>query len=129
MLANWRVNGILGITALFFTYFFSLVYNTWQTSLFRAGIGFIFFFVLGYSLRFVLQQIGSNKNSDLTLKENMGEVSNPEVEQKNQVEEASMVESSFHAIPLHSLHNGENEKDPTNIRHTIRTWTAQNKEG
>jgi hypothetical protein len=107
MAGNWGFNAFLGLTAFFFTYFFSYTNNTWQTSSFRAGIGFLFFFVLGYIFRFVLQQIGSKKNTGLITNQNMGERSIPKAKQKNQVEEEPIDEPSFQAMPLQSLHNGE----------------------
>jgi hypothetical protein len=129
MIAKWRANVILGLSAFLFTYFLSLVNNTWKTSLIRASIGFLLFFILAYIVRLVLYQIGSNKNSCLNLDEKKVEGSNPDAESKNHLEEVSSGESSFHALPLHSLHNGTEANDPEKIANTIRTWTTQNQEG
>jgi hypothetical protein len=129
MVANWGINAILGLTAFLFTYFFSLVNNTWQTSISRAGIGFLLFFILGYIFRFVLYQIALKKTLDLIQKKSREEESKQEEKRKSHVEEVTMDEPSFQAIPLRSLHNGEDAKDPEKVASTIRTWTKQNQEG
>lgn len=129
MVANWGINAILGLTAFLFTYFFSLVNNTWQTSISRAGIGFLLFFILGYIFRFVLYQIALKKTLDLIQKKSREEENKQEEKRKSHVEEVTMDEPSFQAIPLRSLHNGEDAKDPEKVASTIRTWTKQNQEG
>ncbi|PFP30761.1 hypothetical protein COJ96_02015 [Bacillus sp. AFS073361] len=121
MVANWIVNASLGLTAFLFTYYFSLQNNTWQTALFRAGIGFLLFFILGIILRFILHQIISKKNPELSQKQNTVEESSPETERTNHVEEVPMAEPVFQSIPLDSLHTREEGKDPERVAHTIRT--------
>ncbi|MFJ7726564.1 hypothetical protein ACIQXV_10390 [Neobacillus sp. NPDC097160] len=107
MAGNWGVNAILGLTAFICTYLFSYSNNTWQTSLFRAGIGLLVFYVLGYIFRFVLQQVGSKKNGAYIQKQALDEGINPELDQKNEIVEEPIGESSFQSIPLQALHKGE----------------------
>ncbi|MDR7235731.1 hypothetical protein [Neobacillus drentensis] len=107
MAGNWGVNAILGLTAFICTYLFSFTNNTWQTSLFRSGIGLLLFFLLGYIFRYVLQQIGSKKNTAFIEKQSMDKRTNPKEDQKNEADEEQIGESSFQSIPLQALHNGE----------------------
>jgi hypothetical protein len=100
MAGNWRVNAMLGITAFLFTYFFSLVNNTWLTSLFRAGIGFLIFFIFGFFLRFVV-------NHQIVSKKNPGEEFSPKVEREKKIDEEAIDDPLFQALPLHSLHKGK----------------------
>lgn len=129
MVANWGVNAILGLTAFILTFFISLVNNTWQTSSFRAVVGFLLFFLFGYLLRFILHEIGLNKNSDQVQKPNTEEERNPELDWKEQVEVGPMGDQSFQAVPLQSLHNGLDARDSEKGANTIRTQTGPNKEG
>jgi uncharacterized membrane protein YraQ (UPF0718 family) len=107
MAGNWGVNAILGLTAFICTYLFSYSNNTWQTALFRAGMGFLLFFVFGYIFRYILQQIESKKKKEFIQKQNMDEGTTPEKDQKNEADEEQIGESSFQSIPLQALHNGE----------------------
>lgn len=131
MKANWRVNVLLGFPAFLFTYFFSYVNNTWQISLFRATIGFILFFMVGYIVRYILHQIALKNDSSSNKKhhQNIEIESSQAVEGDNQVEKGQMVDSSFQTIPLHSLHNGASVENPENKAQIIRAWTSQNQEG
>jgi uncharacterized membrane protein YraQ (UPF0718 family) len=107
MSGNWRVNAILGIIAFLLTYLFSFVNNTWLTSSFRAGIGFLIFFVLGFFLRFLLKhQLVSKNNTGLIQKQNVGEEFSPKVEQEKKIDEEALDDPLFLALPLHSLHKG-----------------------
>lgn len=94
---------------------FSFVNNTWQLSLFRAGIGFLLFFLLGNILSFFLYQKVS-KNESKNAQDQISNVkSNKSIEIKEKVEDLRLAEPLdeivdepvFHAIPLQSLHNGE----------------------
>ncbi|ETI69332.1 hypothetical protein [Neobacillus vireti] len=107
MAGNWGVNAILGLIAFICTYLFSYLNNTWQTSLFRAGIGLLVFYVLGYIFRFALLQIGSKKNGNYIHKQALDEGIKPQVDQKNEIDEEPIGESSFQSIPLQALHKGE----------------------
>jgi hypothetical protein len=121
MVANWGVNAIFGLTAFLLTYFFSFANNTWQTSSLRGGIGFLLFFILGYMLRFLLYQIGLMTHLNLNHEQNSGEKSTPEAEQKNDLEEMQRGGPSFQPIPLHSLHNEKDPKNPEKIVDTFHT--------
>ncbi|MEH7505272.1 hypothetical protein V7152_25275 [Neobacillus drentensis] len=123
MAANWKLNTILGLTAFLLTFLFSFTKNTWQTSMFRASIGFLLFFVLGYMLSHVLDQMKIKKNSSSVHEPIAVDESNAETESQKQVE--GVLEESFQQIPLQALHKGENTKDPEEVAHTIRTWTTQ----
>lgn len=108
MAGNWRFNAILGLSALLFTYFFSFVNNTWQTSTLRAGIGFLVFFVVGYFLRVVLYQLVSKKSAGNSKKQNLDNNSTEMVERIIQEEENGPVdEHLFLSLPLHAIHKGE----------------------
>lgn len=108
MAGNWRVNAMLGITAFLFTYFFSFVNNTWVTSLFRAGIGFLIFFIFSFFLRFVVHhQIVSKKNTGIIQEQNAGEDSSPKMEQEKKIDEQPIADPLFQALPLHALHKGK----------------------
>jgi TM2 domain-containing membrane protein YozV len=61
-----KINVILGLTAFVITFLVSRVNNIINTSLFRSGIGFLVFFLIGYILRFVLYQIQIKKVPDIT---------------------------------------------------------------
>lgn len=123
MAKKWKFNVIFGFTAFLFTYFFSIANNTWQTSSFRASTGFLLFFVLGYMLQFFLSQIVSKKNASPFQKQTVGVKADLEMESKN-LDDLPHGEQPFQAIPLHSLHNGEDEKDSSKIAQTIHTWTT-----
>jgi hypothetical protein len=108
MNGKWGISTGFGVIALICTFLFSLMNNTWQTSLFRAGIGFILFFILGFITLVSLKQISQRK---ITLQ------TSGKVEDKNQLTidqesetEAEMDEMDFQAIPLQALHNGETSK-------------------
>jgi uncharacterized membrane protein YraQ (UPF0718 family) len=111
MAASWRVNLFLGIISFLFTYLFSIENNTWQMSLFRAGIGFLLFFLLGYILRFLLHQIAAKKSTSLLEELNKEEISGQNKIQ-NDVENGQSDDPSFQAITLGALHNGDNIKKP-----------------
>ncbi|HEY2420304.1 MAG TPA: hypothetical protein VGI04_02755 [Neobacillus sp.] len=128
MVANWRANASLGLSAFLLTYLFSQVNNTWKTSLFRAILGFLLFYILAYLFRFFLHQIDAKKNKDLNHESSIGENGSTEAEQINLLKDDSMDESSFQFLPLHSLHNGAGTNNPEKVADTIRTWTTQNRE-
>ncbi len=107
MIENWRVNAVLGLLAFIFTFTFSLINNTWITSLFRAGIGFIVFFIFAYILRIVMYQIISKKNADFLPKQNREKESSVESVSNTQIEDSSIDNQSFQAVTLQSLHNGK----------------------
>lgn len=117
--AYLKVNIIIGFTAFFITGLFSLVNNTWQLSLFRAGIGFLLFFILGNILTFFLYQNLSKSKAETTQTQKVNENRINISEMKEQVEEITLTESgdklvnesSFQAIPLQSLHNGEEARN------------------
>lgn len=126
MAGTWVVNLIFGISAFLFTYFFSIINNTWKTSASRGVIGFILFFVLGYFLRFVLnpKALGATPAPS-----NKIEV-NSDTERLNMTNELEQVEDTpFQAISLQSLHRVVDSKDPKIIADTIRTIASQNQEG
>jgi len=121
MSVNWGVYGFIGLTASLFTYFFSYTNNTWQTSLFRAGMGFFLFFVLGIILQFIVHQVDSINNTARDQKQNS-------VDGKEQKTgsithgEVPMEEQSFQALSLDALQSTGNLKDPETIVNTIRKW-------
>jgi phosphotransferase system glucose/maltose/N-acetylglucosamine-specific IIC component len=111
MVLNWKVNTMMGLTAFLLTYLFSFTNNTWQTSVFRAGIGFVIFFVLGYIIRVVLYQMSLKKSSSQVENQNTGEASYLDLELEKLGEAVIEEESSsFQQIPLTALHNGENKE-------------------
>lgn len=105
MAANWKLNAILGLTAFLLTYLFSYTNNMWQTSLFRASIGFLVFFVLGYVVRLVLNKVKIKNSSSSNHEHHPVEGSNVEVEASKH--EGNESEESFQQIPLHGLHKRE----------------------
>jgi putative Mn2+ efflux pump MntP len=105
MKANWGVSTIFGVMAFICTFFFSLLNNTWQTSLFRAGIGFMLFFILGYLTMFSLKQISQKKMASHTNEKSEDE-GKAKIDQERETE-AKMDETDFQAIPLQALHNGD----------------------
>lgn len=108
MTGNWKINTILGCTGFLFTYLFSIMNNTWQTSLFRAGIGFLLFFLLAYVLRFVLHQtLEKQKIEAIISPQQEGIVAPSKIEINEQSEEVVEDEMEFEAIPLHNLHSGK----------------------
>lgn len=109
MATIWKVNGLLGLTVFLFTYVFSIMNNTWATSLFRAGIGFLLFFLLGFVLRFVLFMSTKMKNQVAT-KPTQVEENPPKEELKMEYEQASTEERDFEALPLQQLHDGRQTK-------------------
>ena len=122
MSVNWGVNGFIGLTASLVTYFFSYSNNTWQTSLFRAGMGFFLFFVLGFILQFVVHQVDSINSTDWDQKQN----SEDEIELKTgsiiHHEEFPIEEQSFQAFSIDALQSAGNLKDPEITVDTIRNW-------
>jgi hypothetical protein len=106
MAANWKLNAFLGLTAFLLTYLFSYTNNMWQTSLFRAGIGFLVFFVLGYVVRLVLNKV-KIKNTSSSIHEHHS-VEGSYVEMEASRHEGNEWEESFQQIPLNGLHKGEN---------------------
>jgi hypothetical protein len=126
MAGTWLVNVMLGTSAFLFTFISSIANNTWKTSFYRAIIGFILFFILGYILRFVLKQItvGSSPKPINKVESFIETDLNNNANEMEQDED-----TSFQAIPLGSLHNGADDKNPKIIADTIRSWTSQNQEG
>lgn len=118
MVANWGFNACLGLTALGLTFFFSWQNNTWQTSLFRALIGFILFFLLGYLFRMLLFLIGSKKDG------RTGSVSELDTNVNIVLEVDKDV--AFQPVPLTSLHK---EVEQENVASTVRDWISQDREG
>ena len=108
MAFNWKLNAILGLTAFLLTYLFSITNNMWPTSLFRACIGFLIFFILGYVLRLVLNQLIIKKSSSSDNEDHLMEGSNTDLETKNQGDE--LLEESFQQIPLTGLHSGGTDR-------------------
>lgn len=110
MISNLKVNIILGFITFLFTYLFSIVNNTWQTSLFRALLGFLLFFILGFIVLFILGLIGAKKqeNSDDSLFKK-GHLNEETVQKKNDEIELKS-EPGFQSIGLDSLHNPGNGK-------------------
>lgn len=105
---NWKVNTLLGTTAFLLTYFFSITNNIWQTSILRAIFGFLFFFLIGYILRFLLSQMNVKKienNSNLIHEQFTEDVL--EQAQEELLGELDKEDILFQQIPLHSLHKGE----------------------
>jgi hypothetical protein len=125
MAGTWLVNVILGTSVFLFTFIFTIGNNTWKTSAFRAGIGFILFFFWGYILRLVLNQktlvspVNLNKQVDSKIDAVLNNSANEEQDE----------DTSFQAIPLGSLHNGIEDKNPKTIADTIKSWASQNQEG
>jgi hypothetical protein len=99
MVINWGFHAIIAAILSIITCFSSIIYNTWQTSLVRSGIGFLLFFVLSIFFQFVLHQFISK-----TIVEKKALEANSE--RKSNMEEISEYDS-FQSIPLHSLHNAE----------------------
>ncbi|MDQ1146267.1 hypothetical protein QE429_003094 [Bacillus sp. SORGH_AS 510] len=108
MVLNWKVNTITGSAAFLLTFFFSLSNNTWQTSILRAMIGFLIFFLISYILRFVVGQLSGKgpRNSSIQYSEqHLGETL--ESVQEKTIDEIIEEEQSFQHIPLGALHKGE----------------------
>lgn len=124
----WRKSTILGAIAFLFTFFFSLTNNTWQTSLFRAGTGFLLFFSLGMITLFALQEL-LIKKAQIPVQQN-AEVEGTIDMRKENRSEANMEETAFQAIPLQSLHNGEPQMPAEEAAvQATRTWIQENREG
>ncbi|WP_052353717.1 hypothetical protein [Neobacillus jeddahensis] len=117
MAASWRVNVLLGFFAFLFTFLFSMVNNTWQTSLIRAGFGFLLFFLLGYMVRLGMYQNIAKKNPDLDQTDMTNRIGKQQVEQSHQGEKVSKDQPSFQSIPLGAIHHGVNENEPKQISH------------
>lgn len=118
MVANWGFNTGLGMTALILTFCFSWENNIWQTSLFRAAIGFILFFILGYLFQILLYWIGSKKELESLL-------ASEQVPNKNTTVNDDEAKA-FQPISLTSLHN---EIVQEKVAQTVRTWVAEDQEG
>lgn len=127
MAVRWGVNIIIGFTAFLLTYVFSFVNNTWQTSLFRAGIGFILFLVLGFILQIFFSQKPVQNDRNGIQVEISDDGRNQEPEMTSEMDD-SKGEEAFQALPLQSLHdlNGELPKD---IAQTIKSWINNDEEG
>ena len=127
MIGSWKVNACLGLTAFIFGYGLSLVNNTWTTSLFRALIGFVLFFVIGYLIRMIFFQMGMRKTENFTgsthlmqhsmlesesqhLKQNLTKSNTIEVGQKNDTPGATKEAAAFQALSLDALHNSKGGK-------------------
>ena len=97
---TWLFNVILGFSAFLFTFFFSIINNTLETSLLRAAMGFILFFVLAYALRYVLAQ----KNMGITTKSSKMVETFSESEKKNDENELEhsglVIYGSSNHLPL-----------------------------
>lgn len=109
MVGTWKINILLGTTGFLFTYLFSFMNNTWLTSLFRASLVFLLFFLLGYGLRIGLHQFTRKETSEASL---TGNIENEEVLPKKnisyQTEEATNVQLEFEEIPLQHIHSAKN---------------------
>jgi len=103
MAATWLVNLLLGVFAFLFTFFFSAPNNTWQLALFRAGIGFLLFFLLGFPLRILLHEIASKKIPYIEpkQKEQIHNHQEPETYEDHLQDDDTL----FQPTPLSSLHN------------------------
>ncbi|MCH6266809.1 hypothetical protein [Neobacillus citreus] len=103
MSSSWKMNLYLGSITFLLTYLFSIYTNTWQTSLFRASIGFLLFFILGYVLRYLLYHAVVRKDLKQTmLNEEVEHTSNEA--QAPYVDKVEGEEPSFQSVPLQSLH-------------------------
>ncbi|WP_312470816.1 hypothetical protein [Neobacillus sp.] len=122
MSVSWKVNGFMGLIVSLFTYFFSYPNNTWQTSLFRAGLGFLLFYVLGIMLQFVIHQVNLINSTNKDEKQNRSKDTPAKSEANIQGGDIPLEEPSFQAFPLESLHSGGDEKDLEKTVQTIRTW-------
>jgi uncharacterized membrane protein YraQ (UPF0718 family) len=110
MLVKLKINMTMGVIAFLFTYLFSFLNNTWQTSLFRAIGGFIIFFLLGFVLSFILKQLAGNTNVSLEEEPKLVVENNSEIEKDHPKVEELTEEPGFQAVPLHSLHHQGNGK-------------------
>ncbi|HJV47275.1 MAG TPA: hypothetical protein VJ824_16275 [Bacillota bacterium] len=120
MTSGW-INLGLGLIAFFLTFYFSWFNNTWQITMFRAGIGFIVFFLFGYLLRFTLSTITSMNHGAKQI------APAKEIELEKPLEEmGDEEEGGFQALPIASLHQN---LDSQSFVDTIRTWTKEDREG
>lgn len=106
MTASWRESLLLGVISFLFTYLFSIINNTWQMSMLRAGIGFLLFFLLGYIFQFLFHQMVSAKSISLPAEE-MYEEENEQIDHQNRTDFDQNEEPLFQEITLGSLHNGD----------------------
>lgn len=106
MSGSWRINAFLGLIAFIFSYFLSSINNTWQTSLFRAVIGFILFFIAGYLVRLILHQPETESQQP---KQNLPKYRSKEENQTNDTPEVTKDESTFQAVSLNALHDRKGE--------------------
>jgi len=116
---NWIVTAFIGVLAFILSFCFTIVNNTWLTSLFRAAIGFVVFFILGCIVQIILKLIMSRAaDSNIRLKQEPGvngdvnfsslaeaEHGNPAGETSNDGEEPE-----FQSVSLSSLHNGKDSQ-------------------
>jgi phosphotransferase system glucose/maltose/N-acetylglucosamine-specific IIC component len=111
MILNWKVNTIIGSAAFLLTFFFSIANNTWQTSIFRAIIGFLFFFLLSYIFRFIVGQMnGKDQSVNVNPIHEQQLADKLDQEQVKPVDEMFEEEPLFQQIPLQALHRGEQQK-------------------
>lgn len=123
---KWRVNSILGFIAFLFSFGFSYINNTWQTSLFRAVIGFLLFFLLGALVTIVWNQMISQKNEPLRTNNRAEEEQNLDDKPKKSAEEQGE-EHSFQAMSLGALHKGDSESTSgEEVAQAIRTMMNDN---
>jgi hypothetical protein len=109
MIVKLKVHVGLGLIAFLFTYFFSILNNTWQTSLYRAAGGFLLFFFFGIVFLMVINQMVGKSHPEKQ------EKSKVEIEVKLKVDHVDVVEmtdtTGFQNVSLHSLHGpGVGEK-------------------
>lgn len=109
MTVSWRESLFLGTLSFLFTYLFSSINNTWQMSIFRAGIGFLLFFFLGFILKLFFRQIVHKKNTSLPT-----EQVNVETSDQNELQNSNDVNQKddplFQEITLGSLHTEDNNR-------------------
>lgn len=114
------VSSIFGFMAFLLSYLFSIVNNTWQTSLFRASIGFLLFFALGFMLTTVLQQVLMKRTA-----ESVG--ANPPEKGKTEEQLEVNEEDGFQSISLQTLHSGGEQKPSDEaVTKAARSWIKEN---
>lgn len=115
MVFSWKVNVILGVLAFLFTYIFSFLHNTWQTSLYRACIGLFLFFIIGYCLQFVTYQILTKKK--MAADQTLGRTEGYTITKDGAIGDGNLTgeEPSFRAISLQSLHTNEDTKNSESL--------------
>ncbi|WP_318507779.1 hypothetical protein [Bacillus sp. T3] len=109
MVGNWKINILLGATGFLFTYLFSFMNNTWLTSIFRASLVFLLFFLLGYGLRIGLHQFTREETSDTShIGQTVKDAVLPQNNISNQIEESTNVQVEFEEVPLQHIHSAKN---------------------